>query len=261
MLLSGSYICIYDSFSRSLDEAFQLRYFSALFFPFIFFQELFSIIEFLEFTLGFPLSVSFFGLPLCDLNIPHCPSFNKSEGSTKRKVWFCTKRRFVSVAYISCWPDGIFCDRISLLSWLFLPTHFYFTQNSRSWQLHIGPISSPLDSEPNRIPFRHETIKNHPPPGDKFHINKKEVTLYLLHLSPTSDKGHFSTFLVSSIIFIPRFLLFGGFCVPLCDLNIPYGSSDYKTEWCTNRLNRFCTKHRFVPAEYIRYWFPVSYLL
>ena len=165
MLLSGSYICIYDSFSRSLDEAFQLRYFSALFFPFIFFQELFSIIEFLEFTLGFPLSVSFFGLPLCDLNIPHCPSFNKSEGSTKRKVWFCTKRRFVSVAHISYWPDGIFCDRISLLSWLFLPTHFYFTQNSRSWQLRTGPISSPLDSEPNRIPFRHEAIKKSPSPG------------------------------------------------------------------------------------------------
>ena len=34
---------------------------------------------------------------------------------------------------------------------------------------------------------------------------KKEVTLYPLHLSPTLDKGHFSTFLVSNIIFNPLF--------------------------------------------------------
>ena len=80
--------------------------------------------------------------------------------------------------------------------------------------------------------------------------HKKEVTLYLLHLSPTSDKGHFSTFLVSSIIFIPRFLLIRG--VPLCGLNIPRRHSLYKMEWCTNCRFCFCAKHRFAHIAHIR---------
>ena len=58
----------------------------------------------------------------------------------------------------------------------------------------------PSDSAPSpdnkKAPFRVLPI----------HINKKEVTLNHLHLSPTVDWGHFRTLLLSNIISNPLFL-------------------------------------------------------